>query len=202
MFEDHDERTKEGGELLREHLSKVYEQAQLFLSAVRGFRRDLTLSVQSNEHFLHVLFTTTAHGIVVPEMLEARSFSDLEEMLKLTEDAIDGKITVKNPALGPNQDDRARLVKEIDLIHQNLTSVSETAYRLYQAIQTAGFEFDVFNTKNNEVGYPDANILFDRDRLNVSAAISRALSERAVRLDIDLVESKQRLTTGQKQLRS
>ena len=96
---------------------------------------------------------------------------------------------------------RNKMLEEARLAHTNLMDVADTANRLYQAIQTAGFEFDVFNTKNLEVGHSDMNVLFDRDAVYVSAATARALGERAVRLDIDLVEAIQSLETGEKKIR-
>lgn len=199
MSDENTARTHEGEALLKEHLIKVEAQAKLFLSALKGFRRDLTLSIQASPSFFEPVFPEPVAMLAVPPLQNGMSFSDLQKMLSLAEDAIDGKIGISNPPAGPNQDEREKLSKEIDITHQNLLDVSDTAYRLYESIQTAGFEFDVFNTKNIEVGYEEANILFNRDAQNLAMGTARALSERAIRLDIDLVENKRRLESGERQ---
>ena len=199
MLDDQAARIEEGAELLRDHLKKVEGQAELFLAALTGFRRDLSLSLTACLKHLAAVFTGTTDLLVVPPLHAGSGFSDLDKMLGFAEDAIDGDIAVKNPRSGPDDSEKEALLEEIELTHKNLTEVSDTAHRLYQSIQAAGYEFDVFNTKNLEAEYTEANILFDRDALNVSMATARALGERAVRLDIDLMESKSRLESGKRQ---
>ena len=199
MLDDNAARIEEGAELLKEHLKKVEGQAQLFCAALAGFRRDLAQSMEACPKYLMAAFTGTMDLVAVPPLHSGTGFSDLDKMLGFAEDAIDGEIAVKNPRLGPDSSDKEALLDELEMTHKNLVDVGDTAHRLYQTIQAAGFEFDVFNTKNIEAEYTEANILFDRDALNVSAATARALGERAVRMDIDLMASKERLESGEKQ---
>ncbi len=181
MPEENTERIAEGRELLQDHLAKIKETAEAFLGALKGFRRDLTLSSQATGKILHGEFNETAGILVVPSVVDGNSFADLSEMLHLTTHAFFGKILME-------KGNSAALQEEIGLTHKNLTDVSETANRLYEALKTASYEFDVFNTKNIEAEFPEANIAFDRDGLNLSIETARALGEYAVRLDIDLME--------------
>ncbi len=200
MKEDFSDRMNEGKALEQDHLTKVSDMTEFFLSAVKGFRRDLGLSIPSCPDYLEADFLSLPNGLVVPPMPTAGSFGDLSKMLTLSDDALNGTIKLKNPKLGPDQGVRTKLLEESLLIHRNLMDVADTAHRMYQTIQTAGFEFDVFNSKNIEVGHTDMNIVFDRDELYLAAATARALGERAVRLDIDLVEGIERLQTGEKKV--
>ncbi|MEI8130710.1 MAG: hypothetical protein WCG55_04375 [bacterium] len=197
MKEDFSDRMNEGKELEKDHLVKVVGMTDFFLSAVKGFRRDLALSIPSCPDYLEADFLTLPNGLVVPPMPTAKSFGDLSKMLTLSDDALNGTIKLKNPKFGPDQGMREKLLEEALLTHKNLMDVADTANRMYQTIQTAGFEFDVFNSNNIEVGHADMNIVFDRDELYLASATARALGERAVRLDIDLVEGIERLQTGQ-----
>ena len=190
----------EGKELEQDHLIKVSGMTDFFLSAVKGFRRDLALSIPSCPDYLEADFLSLPNGLVVPPMPTAGSFGDLGKMLTLSDDALNGTIKLKNPKLGPDQGMREKLLEEALLTHKNLMDVSDTAHRMYQTIQTAGFEFDVFNSNNIEAGHANMNIVFDRDELYLAAATARALGERAVRLDIDLVEGIERLQSGQKKV--
>jgi hypothetical protein len=199
MLDETAGRKEAGDELLKDHLKKVEGQAELFLAALSGFRRDLGQSLTACEGHLAAVFTGAIDMLVVPPLHAGTGFADLGTMLGFAEDALDGDIAVKNPRKGKDDSEKESLLEELELAHKNLTDVSDTAHRLYQSIQAAGYEFDVFNTKNIEAQYTEANILFDRDALNVSMATARALGERAVRLDIDLMESKQRLESGEKQ---
>jgi|GEM_PF-5599262 len=198
-MEENIERTKEGQQLLADQLKNIAEMSGLFLAALKGFRRDLSLSVRSNEQYLQAEFAGPPDILAVPPLFDGAGFADLRKFLTLSEDAIDGSILVQIPARGPIQEAaRDALAEELMLAHQNLVDVSDTARRLYECIQNASLEFDVFNTKNIEVGYPEANILFERDALNVAMSTARALGERAVRMDIDLMESKSRLVSGER----
>jgi hypothetical protein len=199
MLDETGGRKEVGEEMLREHLKKVEGQAELFLAALAGFRRDLMLSITACPKYLTAVFTGPIDMIAVPPFTGPDSYSDLAKMLGFAEDAIDGDIAVKNPPLGPKGADKKNVLKELDHTHDNLTEISETAQRLYAAIQKSCYDFDLFNGSNSQAGYDEANILFDRDALNISMATSRALGERAVRLDIDLVESRARLESGERQ---
>jgi hypothetical protein len=201
MQDDLGHRAIEGTGLLAEHLVKIHETAKLFLAALKGFRRDLSLSVQSCPDYIESEFAGHTNTLMVPPMQSGNSFGDLGQLLIFAEDAIDGSIKLKTPSLGPNTELRDRVMEESDMVHKNLVDVSDTAHRLYQCIEAACFEFDVFNTKNIEVGHPEVNIAFDRDSLYLAMARARALGERAVRLDIDLVEAMHRIESGQKQER-
>lgn len=199
LLDDNTSRIEEGKTILGDHLKKVEGQAELFAAALAGFRRDLGLSLDACPKHLAAVFTGDMDLVAVPPLHAGTGFADLEKMLGFAEDALDGEIAVKNPRLGPDSSDKDTLLDEIEITHKNLTDVSDTAQRLYLAIQAAGYEFDVFNTKNIEAEYTEANILFDRDSLNVAAATARALGERAVRLDIDLMASRERLENGERQ---
>ena len=189
-----------GKELFIDHLTQITEQAKIFLGALKGFRRDLATSVEAMPNYIRAEFVENAHMIVVPELVDGMSFADFADMCALCEDALDGSIRFKNPPEAPDQKEKKALREEMMLVHQNLIDVSDTAHRLYQMIAQAGFEFDVFNSKNNDVDFHEADVLFNRDALNVSMSTSRALSERAVRLDIDVMEAVHRLSVGEPQL--
>jgi len=197
MSKENEEKMQESSALLAEHLAKVEASAELFLAALKGFRRDLTLSGKNDSRFIKTDFTGTITTMQVPHLTGGRSFADLENMLGLAKDALYGTVALKKPHENAEQKEQGKLLEEIEITHKNLLDVSETAYRLYECIQSAGFEFDVFNTKNIEVGFTEANIAFDRDALNLSMVTARALSECAVRIDIDLMEGKERLVTGE-----
>lgn len=199
MLDDTTGRVAEGNELLADHLKKIEGEAELFTAALAGFRRDLALSLEACPKHLAAVFTGDMDLVAVPPLHAGSGFSDLEKMLGFAEDALDGEIAIKNPRLGPDSSEKESLLDEIEITHKNLAEVSDTAQRLYLAIQAAGYAFDVFNTKNIEAEYTEANILFDRDALNVAAATARALGERAVRLDIDLMASRERLESGEAQ---
>jgi hypothetical protein len=196
MDEDRAARIEEGIELLSDQLTKVEGMAGVFLPALKGFRRDLSLAAQENPKYFFADFRNTASIIGVPPLRDGSSFSDLHKMLSLAEDAIDGVIRIKNPPLGPSTLIREKVLSEMDMVHRNLADVADTSHRLYEAIQAASFEFDVFNSKNIDGDFIEGNILFDRDALNLSMVTARAIAERAVRLDIDLMQSRHALETG------
>jgi hypothetical protein len=177
-MEDIAHRTQEGKELLADHLIYIKNEAEAYLGALKGFRRDLILSSKATNGQIYGEFNQTATIIAVPPLFDGMSFADLRAMLHICTEAFFGRIIVGS---GPLQ------AKEIQMTHKNLTDVGETAKRLYESIKTAGFEFDVFNTMNLEAEHVECNILFNRDAMNVAMEISRALSEYAVRLDIDLM---------------
>lgn len=199
MSDDHMHRIGEGNDLFRDQITKITQTAEAVVPAVKGFRRDLGLALQASPDHIRADFPPLTAGLIVPVLEEGRSFSDLYEMLRLVEEGLDGAIRLRNPASGPDQKEKEIVLDEVGIIHQNLMDISETSRRLYESLKTAQFEFDVFNTKNIEAKYPEANILFDRDSLNLSMATARALGERAVRMDIDLMDSRKRLETGQSQ---
>ena len=201
MQEELAQRKTDGQELLTEHLGKAEEAAKLFLAALKGFRRDLLLSTQSYPDNIEAEFLENANALAVPPMRTATSFADLSNLLSLADAALDGKIHLTSPKLGPDQETRIKILEEAKIIHSNLMDVADTANRMYQAIQTAGFEFDIFNTKNLEVGEKNVDIPFDRDTIYLLAATSRALGERAVRLDIELVQGMERVETGDKRIK-
>lgn len=180
-MEDIEHRTNEGREILKDQLMYIKTEADAFLGALKGFRRDLALSAKATGGMIHGEFKETATIIAVPPLLDGMSFADLRAMLHICTEAFFGKIVFES---GSRKD------SEIEIIHKNLIDVSETAKRLYEIIKTAGFEFDVFNSQNLEAEHIECNILFNRDALNVAMETARALSEYAVRLDIDLMEGK------------
>ncbi len=198
MSNEYEDRIEEGKVLLSEQLKKIEAQTNLYLAALKGFRRDLALSASAMS-YIDAEFTGLVTMITVPPLSGGRSFADLSEMLRLCEDAENGSMYITTPPVGPDQSRRERLLAEIDITHKNLAEVSDTAHRLYETIRLACFEFDVFNTKNIEVRFTEANIIFDRDALYAATSAARALGERAVRLDIDLVEARRRVETGQRQ---
>ncbi len=180
-MEDIAHRTKEGQEILKDHLGYIKLEADAFLGALKGFRRDLALSARATGGMIHGEFKETATIIAVPPLVDGMSFADLRAMLHICTEAFFGKIIVES---------RSVQKEEIEIIHKNVMDVADFARRLYETIKTAGFEFDVFNTQNLEAEHIECNILFNRDALNVAMEISRALGEYAVRLDIDLMEAK------------
>ena len=192
MNHSESQRIGEGKDLLQEHLAKVSERAEVFLGALQGFRRDLETSLQSVPKYMEAEFLNPAHLIAVPQFFDGKSFSDLVKMLDLSVEALDGKLKVthpKTPPVGPAQNEKKQLLEEISITHKNLLDVADSAHRLYEAVRTALFEFDVFNSKNNDVGFHEADIMFYRDSINLAMSTARALSERAVRLDIDLCDT-------------
>ncbi|MBP7804962.1 MAG: hypothetical protein KA052_01915, partial [Candidatus Pacebacteria bacterium] len=112
-------RKKEGEVLLAEQLVKVATSAETFLNALKGFRRDLPLSIQASKYF-SADFSEPAHILVVPKLFSGMSFADLRQMLTLCEGAIDGAITIKNPPMGPIANDKEKLLEEIMITHKNL----------------------------------------------------------------------------------
>jgi hypothetical protein len=196
-MEEKIDRMKEGDMLLSDHYTEIRSAAALAVSTLKGFRRDLTLSLQSCKQYMQAEFGELPTGLAVPPFENGMSFSDLRRCLSLAEAAIEGSISIENPPLGPNQEDKHRLLEEINITHKNLADISDSAHRLYERLQAASFEFDVFNSNNILADYPAANILFDRDALNVAMSTARAISERAVRIDIDLMGSKDKLVSSE-----
>ncbi len=189
-MEDIEHRTEEGKELLKDHLSYIKVEAEAYLGALKGFRRDLALSSKATRGNIHGEFKETAAIIAVPPLSDGMSFADLRAMLHICTEAFFGKIMHGDNLEKFSNKEKITFLEEVDITHKNLTDVGEAAKRLYETIKTAGFEFDVFNTMNLEAEHVECNILFNRDAMNVAMEISRALSEYAVRLDIDLMEAK------------
>ncbi len=183
-------RKEEGSELRQSHLAKAEESATLFLATLKGFRRDLGLSMQSCPEYIEAEFTALTNLLAVPPLAKGAGFADLGEFLHLADDALEGTIRIRAPKRGPDRSEAKKVLEEVDMIHKNLADVSDSAHRLYQCLQTAGFEFDVFNSKNIEVGHPELNIT---DELYLPMTAARAIAERAVRLDIDLMGQKEML---------
>ena len=186
MQDEYQLRTFEGKGILRDHLKKIEEAAGLFLSALKGFRRDLAISMQAHPKYIKAQFLTDASELGVPPLRLGGDFALLSRTLGLAEQTADGTLKISFP-WAANQAEYKKIAEEMDLIHQNLMRVSDTAHQLSTLIQGACLEYDMFNGKNVDVGYTEANILFDRDALNVAMTTARAISERAVRFDIDLV---------------
>ncbi len=189
-MEDIEHRTNEGREILQDQLMYIKTEADAFLGALKGFRRDLALSAKATGGMIHGEFKETATIIAVPPLSDGMSFADLRAMLHICTEAFFGTIMEEGVLEKMNKDQKITFLEEVDITHKNLTDVSETAKRLYESIKTAGYEFDVFNSQNLDAEHTECNILFNRDALNVAMETSRALSEYAVRLDIDLMEAK------------
>lgn len=180
------DRLAEGRGILDMELAKVEGGAELVLGALKGFRRDLSLTVKSHEKNIDAEFGGFIAELSVPRMETGANFTDLEKMVTLAEKTIEGKIKVKAPK-GFERDERKSLIQDLEGTHKNLVAVVDMARDFFEIIKNACKEFDMFNGNNMNATTRDADIVFDRDALNISMETARAISERAVRLDIDLV---------------
>ncbi len=181
MHEDM-QRIHDGRELLGIHLKRIAKEGELLIAALKGLHRDLALSAQASEYF-HADFLANPHGLAVPPHDSGERFGDFVEFLRVVTGSLDGAIKLKTPR---NDSEKTVLLEEADMTHKNLLIASEAALNLYKSLKTALGDFESFNTKNLEVGFPGANIFFDREALGLAMESARALSERAVRVDIAL----------------
>ncbi len=191
MFDKH-QRIRIGQEIMRDHFVQIGDTTEIFLGALKGFRRDLALSSKATFGNIRGEFIETATIIAVPPLSDGMSLSNLSAMLTLCTQAFFGTIAIDIPET-MTEEEKNYFLEELDVTHTNLMAVSETATQLYQSIKETGFDFDVFNTENIENEHTECNILFNRDALNLAMETARALAERAVRLDIDLMESRESL---------
>lgn len=189
MQDEYQLRTFEGKGILNDHLKKIKQATELFLSAFKGFRRDLAISIGSNPKYIKADFVGTQNMLAVPLLERGGDFEHLSIFFLSVSELVDGKLKIKFPWI-INREGRKKILEEAEIIHKNLIKVSETAMQVHNLLKTASFEFDMFNGKNDDVGYHEADIIFSRDSLNVSMEIARAISERAVRFDIDIISKR------------
>lgn len=182
-------RIEEGKQILADHLSRTEEAARLFLASLKGFRRDLALSLQSCGSYIEAHFESLPNTLAIASMKDGSGFALLEKTLRECEGVLDGGIRLSQP----KEKDAEMLDKETSMMHENLVSVAEMAHQLNQVLMDASLAFDMFNSENLSKKMQSADIIFGRDSLNVAMATARALGERAIRLDIDLVASKHRI---------
>lgn len=180
------DRKAEGFEIMEIELDKVARGTELLLGAVKGFRRDLILTLESHPKYLSATFSGFIQGIAVPPMQDGNSFGPLREMITLLEGTIEGEILVKKTT-GFLLDDRQKLMADLSGTHENLLAISDMGKALFEIIKNACKEFDMFNGNNMGSKTREADIMFDRDSLNISMETARAIAERAVRIDIDLM---------------
>lgn len=180
------DRKAEGFEILEIELDKVARGTELLLGAVKGFRRDLVLTVSSHEKYISATYSGFIQGIAVPPMTDGASFVPLSQMITLLEGTVEGEIFVKKVA-GFLQDERQKLISDLVGTHENLIAISDMGRALFEIIKNASKEFDMFNGNNSGAKTREADIVFDRDALNLSMETARAIAERAVRTDIDLM---------------
>ncbi len=190
MHEDM-QRIHDGRELLGVALKRTAKDAELMLAALKGFRRDLSLSAQATTAF-SADFSGDTHGLAVPPHDSGEGFGDLWRFLRLCFDALDGDIRLKTPDAA----DKERLLEEAGISRRNLAMLADAAQNLYKSLKTALLDIESFNTKNIEVGFPGANIFFDREGLALAMETARAIGERAVRHDIEIAEGMERVRTG------
>jgi hypothetical protein len=191
MFDMH-QRIRMGQEIMRDQFAQILGNAEVFLGALKGFRRDLALSSKATFGNIQGEFTAPATIIAVPPLTDGISLSNLSAMLSVCTQAFFGTISIDIPEV-MLAEEKEYFLEEIDTTHTNLMMISETAKRLYESIKNTGFDFDVFNTENIESEHVECNILFNRDALNVAMETARALAEHAVRLDIDLMDKREEL---------
>ncbi|MBP6884693.1 MAG: hypothetical protein KBC17_02620 [Candidatus Pacebacteria bacterium] len=190
MQDQYQLRTFEGKGILHDHLKKIREASELFLSALKGFHRDIGISIRSFPENIRVEFKEEAKILDIPPLFHGGDFANLSEAMLRAEDAIDGEIKISFPWI-VNQEGRKKILEEIELIHRNLLLVADSAMQVHDLIQKATLQFDMFNAKNQEVNYKEADIIFNRDAMNIAMQTARAISERAIRFDIDLVAKKE-----------
>lgn len=179
------DRLAEGNGILEMELDKVSRGAELVLGAIKGFRRDLALTSSSHEKYIRSDFEGFVAELAVPPMESGESFADLEKFMKFAEEAVDGKIEVYDP-MGFLHEERKKMIADLEGTHENLMALSDMSRNYFEIIRNASKEFDTFNGNNTGLKTEDADIKFNRDSLNMSMETARAISERAVRMDIDL----------------
>lgn len=192
MEEGTQKRKDEGVEILRDHLSEIAENAEVFLGALKGFRRDLALSSTATAGQISGEFTETALVLSVPPLVDGMSFSDLRQMLTLCTSTLFGKINKEDVLHSMYPEEKQAFLEEVAITHKNLADLASTANHLYESIKRASYDFDVFNAENLRSGYVVCDIRFNRDALNVAMETARALCEGAVRLDIDFTDADDR----------
>ncbi len=180
------DRLAEGKEILEIELAKVQGGAELLVGALKGFRRDLSLSLETSGEYLSAEFEGYILELGVPAMTDGMSFAGLQNMLELADDTLEGEIKIKKPS-GFETEERKQLLQDLEGTHINLLAVSDMARDFFEIIKNACKEFDMFNGNNTGVSTREADIVFDRDALNISMETARAIAERAIRMDIDLM---------------
>lgn len=180
------DRLAEGKEILEIELAKVQGGAELLVGALKGFRRDLSLSLETSGKYLFAEFEGYILELGVPAMTDGMSFAGLQNMLELADDTLEGEIKIKKPS-GFETEERKQLLQDLEGTHINLLAVSDMARDFFEIIKNACKEFDMFNGNNTGVSTREADIVFDRDALNISMETARAIAERAIRMDIDLM---------------
>lgn len=190
MQDQYQLRTFEGKGILHDHMKKIHEASELFMSALKGFHRDIRISESAVPENIKVSFSEDANILAIPPLMHGGDFANLSTALLRAEDAIDGEIKISFPWI-VNQEGRKRILEEIEIIHRNLLLVADSAMQVHDLIQKANLQFDMFNAKNQDVNYKEADIIFNRDAMNIAMQTARAISERAIRFDIDLVAKKE-----------
>lgn len=176
-------RVGQSQDLLLSHFQKVSSATDLLFSSLKGFRRDLSLTMKEFSD-IEGRFDEHPHDLAISPLKTGADFKQLEGILRNAEASLEGEIHIPEHV---SEKKRDSLLKELDITHKNLLDLSESAQRLYDILKECLYDFDSFNRENREKGYLDADVSFDRDAHFVSMSASRALGERAVRLDIDLM---------------
>lgn len=190
MQDQYQLRTFEGKGILHDHLKKIREASEIFLSALKGLHRDIGISMSNFPENINVEFKEDAKILSIPPLFHGGDFANLSTAMLRAEDAIDGEIKISFP-WRVNQEGRKKILEEVELLHRNLLLVADSAMQVHNLIQKTALQFDMFNAKNQEVNFKEADIIFNRDAMNIAMETARAISERAIRLDIDLVAKKE-----------
>ena len=177
-------RKEEGQALLKGQLENIGAGLKQFLPTIEGFRRDAVTMVEHSDSPLKIRLESVRRSYVPPAISEEQSLSALSQTLKRAVTVLEGDVHV--PSEIRSAIARSSALLELGILHKNLSMVGSAAKNLHDLIQTAVRSFDQFNAKNGEE-YAAANVAFDRDSANISSEEARAIVERAVRLDIDVV---------------
>lgn len=178
------ERAEEGVEVFRDHMEQASEGLRTLLSTLDGFRRDM-VQLKDADSPIIIQMEQMLRPFVTPSITPDMQIEALVHALTRCAPLLEGKIEAEPRATVAEHLPRA--LSDLRAIHSNLGDVSHAAKQLHDLLLGAERSFDAWNAENGEE-YMTANIHFDRDGLNLASTLARAIGERAVRLDIDVVE--------------
>ena len=181
MSESFEERKEAGQSLFKEMVDKLDVAMGRFVSALSGFCNDA--QKMNPDVPLKIDLERTSRAFITPALSEEEMFSAIAQTLVRASTILEGSVHV--PAkLADSQ--LSAVAHELHIFHSNLAAVGKTANHLHELLSATAYRLYRFNSENREE-FAMANIQFDEDALALSTTSARAIAERSVRLDIDVV---------------
>jgi hypothetical protein len=160
------ERAGEGVEILKDHLEKISLMAKNLADVIEG-----------------VCHTNPYNGKAVI-LKDGSSFAELVPMLRTASHLIDTKIASRSLYISQGTEPTA---SDLQRMHEDLTRIRNASHPTYELLQKATLSFFSFNAENADKEYKEADIIFDQDALATASSATRAVTEHALRLDMDVM---------------